>query len=410
MNKILRYSLVCLLAIICGSTYAQEVTINFDDDYETLFPEMGTSSGSGENYVSDGEFASNFTTTPQDGITFTIEASSEEAAYRNRLWASAPRLRMYDGTLSINSEKAFSKIVFTLSTNKARIADENTVDKGSLTKTDKQSNATVIWTGDATTSLVITIAGNTQFSKAVVTLGEGGGGDTPPTPSFDGPTVSNIAAFLECTEEAKLQLSDALVTYVNDYNGLQLFVRDNTGAMVIDKNMDFTGIKTGDILTCDIIGKPGSISGFKNAFLKSDNSSIENLSTSTGEVTYKEISIDEAGDFMCDAIVLKNATIADKKASVDGDEIALYDRFKLGLLDELDESSTYNVYGLIYDGGDQYGMEIVVVKIELADNSGVNAITANKNSNAPVYNMAGQRVSKAVKGVYIQNGKKFVVK
>ena len=32
------------------------------------------------------------------------------------------------------------------------------------------------------------------------------------------------------------------------------------------------------------------------------------------------------------------------------------------------------------------------------------------DANAPVYNLAGQRVSKAVKGIYIQNGKKFVVK
>ena len=32
------------------------------------------------------------------------------------------------------------------------------------------------------------------------------------------------------------------------------------------------------------------------------------------------------------------------------------------------------------------------------------------DANAPIYNLAGQRVSKAVKGIYIQNGKKFIVK
>ena len=36
--------------------------------------------------------------------------------------------------------------------------------------------------------------------------------------------------------------------------------------------------------------------------------------------------------------------------------------------------------------------------------------TVKANSNAPIFNLAGQQVSKAVKGVYIQNGKKFVVK
>lgn len=39
----------------------------------------------------------------------------------------------------------------------------------------------------------------------------------------------------------------------------------------------------------------------------------------------------------------------------------------------------------------------------------VSRITTD-DSNAPIYNIAGQRVEKTVKGVYIQNGKKFVVK
>lgn len=44
--------------------------------------------------------------------------------------------------------------------------------------------------------------------------------------------------------------------------------------------------------------------------------------------------------------------------------------------------------------------------------SGVNGITADKaiDANAPMYNLAGQRVSKAYKGVVIQNGHKFIVK
>jgi hypothetical protein len=41
--------------------------------------------------------------------------------------------------------------------------------------------------------------------------------------------------------------------------------------------------------------------------------------------------------------------------------------------------------------------------------TGINSINA-ADSKAPVYNLAGQRVSKAQKGVYIQNGKKVAVK
>jgi hypothetical protein len=49
------------------------------------------------------------------------------------------------------------------------------------------------------------------------------------------------------------------------------------------------------------------------------------------------------------------------------------------------------------------------VKLTVQGGTGINSINAN-NSNAPVYNLAGQRVSKAQKGVYIQNGKKVAVK
>ncbi len=47
--------------------------------------------------------------------------------------------------------------------------------------------------------------------------------------------------------------------------------------------------------------------------------------------------------------------------------------------------------------------------IEDIDNA-ISLSTVKANSSAPIFNLAGQQVSKAVKGVYIQNGKKFVVK
>ena len=49
----------------------------------------------------------------------------------------------------------------------------------------------------------------------------------------------------------------------------------------------------------------------------------------------------------------------------------------------------------------------VTLKVEGGtDIKGINAL----DSKAPIYNVAGQRVSKAQKGVFIQNGKKVAVK
>lgn len=73
--------------------------------------------------------------------------------------------------------------------------------------------------------------------------------------------------------------------------------------------------------------------------------------------------------------------------------------------------------------GDGYGQQdiqetkIVVSKVYLtsktvAEVTGISnpVIAAKTNPNAPIFNLAGQKVSKAYKGVVIQNGKKFVQK
>ena len=54
------------------------------------------------------------------------------------------------------------------------------------------------------------------------------------------------------------------------------------------------------------------------------------------------------------------------------------------------------------------GHETAVVKVTVGG-TGINSINA-EDSKAPVYNLAGQRVSKAQQGVFIQNGKKVAVK
>ena len=68
MNKILRYVLLSLLAIMTTTSYAtiKTVTLDFDNDYAKLFPTLkGVSSGSGDSYVADGDI-------PAEGITSEI--------------------------------------------------------------------------------------------------------------------------------------------------------------------------------------------------------------------------------------------------------------------------------------------------------------------------------------------------
>ena len=66
-----------------------------------------------------------------------------------------------------------------------------------------------------------------------------------------------------------------------------------------------------------------------------------------------------------------------------------------------------NLAEYLVEPGDDYPHATFTLTV--GDGVGINSINA-ADSNAPIYNVAGQRVSKAQKGVYIQNGKKVAVK
>jgi hypothetical protein len=75
---------------------------------------------------------------------------------------------------------------------------------------------------------------------------------------------------------------------------------------------------------------------------------------------------------------------------------------------------TYEVKLYAISMGDADGVSVadaeeVTCSLQVGEGTGINDIKA-LDSKAPIYNVAGQRVSKAQKGVYIQNGKKVAVK
>lgn len=89
---------------------------------------------------------------------------------------------------------------------------------------------------------------------------------------------------------------------------------------------------------------------------------------------------------------------------------------KIGL--NVPENATNGVYDVIIrnivlgkkDGSGSVPVEgEVLPQLTITGGTGINGINA-ADSNAPIYNVAGQRVSKAQKGVFIQNGKKVAVK
>lgn len=233
------------------------------------------------------------------------------------------------------------------------------------------------------------------------------GGDTP-----EEGTVADIAAFkaLDANTEATLMLNNAQVVYAN---GRDVFVRDESGAIEFFN----TGIEfeTNQMLSGKITGK---LSFYQNLpeLAKTDNTNANNINFFTdGEAQPKHISIAEAnGDkYLCDLVQLDNVTLtldgSNTFANNNGASIQLYDKWKL-LEQQVSPDSyagnTYNVKGILVIFKTNYQ----IYPIEVATTEGIKSITADEDANAPAYNLAGQRVDNAYKGVVIKNGKKTIKK
>ena len=190
--------------LVAGAMNAQ-TTFDFEEA-NTLFNHEGVSSGTGDTYVADGEFAEEARATKGEFSVY-VSASDPNAKNRNRIWATAPKLRMYDGTMTIKSTGAAIKsIVFTCGStaSNSKWADGNTVSTGELAV----NKPTITWTGEAQ-EVVITIAANTQFTKLVI---NGEGGDITPEPvNVEQKTIAEAIAIGQALEQGKTTDYDIIV-------------------------------------------------------------------------------------------------------------------------------------------------------------------------------------------------------
>lgn len=156
MKKIL-LSLAAIFVAISASAQT-EVKFDFDANYASYFTTgEGVSSGSNDTYVADGEFNEDQTVTV-DGVTFFVKASAADATTRNRVWASSPRLRMYNEYFTISAPgHKVTKIVFDRHSSNFNV----TAEAGTLTNSE--------WVGNEE-SVKFNVAKNTQIKSVTVTV------------------------------------------------------------------------------------------------------------------------------------------------------------------------------------------------------------------------------------------------
>lgn len=240
-----------------------------------------------------------------------------------------------------------------------------------------------------------------------------------PTEDFVGApdvTVANIAEFKALNDEttAVLTLTDAQVQLVDASDTRNVYVKDATGGIVFF-NSGLT-LQNGDVLNGTIKAQYKNYYGVPE-LQKVANSDIE---ITSGTAVPETMTLSEAAsaDNLCKLVKIVDVVVAKEvETKEDGSEIArwydqditiqFYDKQKIGY--ELEEGNTYTFTGVMTLYNEAPEM-IVTVDPTTAGATAISNVNTELNADAPIYNLAGQRVARAEKGIFIQNGKKTILK
>ena len=220
-------------------------------------------------------------------------------------------------------------------------------------------------------------------------------------------TVENIAAFkaLETGTEAKLKLNNAQVLYAS---GKDVFVRDGSGAIEFyNTGIDFVN---NQVLNGDITGKFSPYNGLPELASTSNTTADSFTATAGSEPQPVDVTISQLGEsLLCDLVRLSLVDIVENEgntyATKDGESIQLYDKFKI-IDPSTIEGNSFTVVGIlvVYKGNYQ------IYPTYIQSTVGIHNVNMAIDTNAPLYNLSGQKVSSDYKGVVIQKGKKIILK
>lgn len=411
MNKILRISVFTLLLLCCNTFIsAADVTLNFKDLSVTT-----TSEG--------------FTLTEQGYTLTATKEKGSNAPIQNNKYKD---VRLYAKNTLTVAGNAFKQIVFNISKQGLRRWCDVTPSVGEMTadvaaKTLTWTNSTAVKEVTFTVGDDVTLgtdpgkAGQFDFDAMVISTESGEVTPTPdPNPDPEIKTAADIAAFkaLPAKTVAKLTLKDAQVLYkwTSNKGNTQIFIRDHSGAlMLFNAGLD---LETNDILNGEVVLLYDIYNNTPEG-TKADDTNVDKLTITKGQAaTPKSITIDQAKDYMSDLVQIEGAEIKSEQsgtytnyyAHVGDQKIQLYNGFHLDAyndLSTLEGAKNKTVKGIVSMFKGNY--QITIISIDTTTGiDNLNAENKTINDNAPMYNLAGQRVDKTYKGVVIQNGKKFI--
>lgn len=398
MNKFLRYSLSLVLALVASIGFAQEVTLDFTDNSVWKLPD-----GSSNKATAAADFTNG---------TYTITVAAPTAYY----WLKSNTALFYgkkDATITlpkfnfdveridiVSPSGGSGKTTRNIFVGNDAVSTETTGAKGTKEyeiATDKQAANTIY-------TIKVTNANNDQIQKILIWKK----GTAKPVET---PKVDNIAAFkaLGAGNKAILTLKDAKVQYVNGTT--DMYIVDATGGIDIYKsNLSYTA---GQVLN-------GTIEATYDEFNKLPeltSITVSNIKPTEGTITPVEMTAEEAAkpENVCKLVTVKNITLVEVASgnyknyyNNEDKTLQFYDKFKLGYTPNTESAMDYT--GILIPYNSQIELA-PTVEPTASTPTGLSHISLDAaTENAPVYNLAGQQVSKAYKGVVIKAGKKFVQK
>lgn len=419
MNKILRISMIAVLALIANVSFAGVSTIDFTKLSVKTVSDADNKENNGYSFTS-GDF------------TFTAKKNNGQTAPTQN--GNSKDLRHYaKNSITISGAK-MTKMVFTMS--EAGKKQWATVTASEGTMTVDKTNGTTTWENtNGSSSVTLTVGDNNDFGsntkkkagqfnvdKVDITSDGQGGGETP-TPPAEETKAENIAAFkaLASGTTATLTLKNAQVVYKNVYTtksgatNTEYYVRDASGAIQFF-NTDLE-LNVNQIINGTVEVKYTLYNEMTEA-TKTANTSAEKLTITDGEtavptkVTVADLT---SNKYLCDLVTVENANIISETSGTytnqyltnGTDKVMIYDKFKTEI--SITDGEGLDVTGILVTAKLSGVVTKELAPISAPIPTGINNITTDATlENAPAFNLAGQKVGKAYKGVVIKAGKKFV--
>lgn len=405
MNKILRYSLSLVLALIAN------LSLMAAEPYKVLtFPDDNKDNNKVNDYTSSWEAKvgtdtwtiTNFNNYQWNGWTY-IKCGSKKVASIATI--ESPIFDKEIGCVVVTFDKVTAANVNSISAT-FETTDEN-APKSSYNVDGTPKAGEIIFKNTdlpdnkVKCTLIVDCKKSSNGTVQISKIEYYKVGDEPGVAPIQ--TVDNIAAFkaIGANKQATLSLKNAQVQYVGTND---MYIVDATGGIDFFKSdLKYTA---GQVLN-------GTITATYNVFNKIPqltNITENKLTATDGIVTPIEMSVEDAAlaENACKLVKITNVKAVKIGTNYYTDEnktIQFYDKFQIGYTVNTENECDYT--GIIIPYNTQMELAPTVTPVT----SNINGITIDDaNANAPVYNLAGQKVSESYKGVVIKAGKKFVQK